>query len=99
MSDQTTVCSTRHLSLRPVRTNRERECYVTVFYDFENKVDVVIGAASPQAVFDAFERLTGLKCEAEKITPALFRKMLPGEITVGEGFAHFRKRVLRGLYG
>jgi hypothetical protein len=98
-TDQRSVSSTRHISLRPLRLNRERECYVTVFYDLENKVDVVIGAASPQATFDAFERLTGLKCEAEKISASLFRRQIPGEITVGEGFASFRKRVLRALYG
>jgi len=95
----TSLSTERHVSLRPLRLNGERECFVTIFYDHENKADIVIGAASPQAVFDAYERLTGLDCDADKISPALFRKERPGEITKGEGFAYFRKRVLKALYG
>lgn len=89
----------KHLSLHPLRLNGERECFITVFHDRENKVDIAIGAATPQALVEAYERFTGLKADPDMVSPALFRKSRPGEVTPGEGFAYFRKRVLRALYG
>lgn len=78
-SEEEQIHPRRHVKLKKLLPNGERECWVTVFRDGDHGVDLVIGAATKSALQAAFNRIAPEDVVFDKanVSRARFRKVTP----------------------